>query len=221
MMMKLFKKKSVLPKIHWKDITIAKHKAIMAVYEKYRDSEDDILMAYDLVCAVYGKSEEWMNTLKVSEANEWVNTLAFVNEKPKPNVAKQYYTLNGHKYKVSLNMQALTTGQYLDFQQLADKCREMPAEFLSVLLIPNGHKYNDGYDLEEVVKDIENYMSVEDCMGLSAFFFNLLQISIRRSIRSLKRMETKARKEGLMTKEQLEALTKARNLLVSVNGLKR
>ena len=220
-MMKLFKKKSVLPKIHWKDITIAKHKAIMAVYEKYRDSEDDILMAYDLVCAVYGKSEEWMNTLKVSEANEWVNTLAFVNEKPKPNVAKQYYTLNGHKYKVSLNMQALTTGQYLDFQQLADKCREMPAEFLSVLLIPNGHKYNDGYDLEEVVKDIENYMSVEDCMGLSAFFFNLLQISIRRSIRSLKRMETKARKEGLMTKEQLEALTKARNLLVSVNGLKR
>ena len=219
--MKLFRKKKALPKLHWKDITIAKHKAIMEVYEKYRGSEEDLLMAYDLVCAAYGKSEEWMNTLKVSEANEWVNTLAFVNEKPKPAVAKQYYTLNGHKYKVSLNMQALTTGQYLDFQQLADKCREMPAEFLSVLLIPNGHKYNDGYDLEEVVRDIENYMSVEDCMGLSAFFFNLLQISIRRSIRSLAKMEKKARKEGLMTEEQLEALTKARNLLVSVNGLKR
>lgn len=220
-MMKLFRKKNTLPKIHWGDITIAKHKAIVAVYEKYKDEEDTTLMAYDLVCAAYGKSEEWIDGLKVSEANEWVNTLAFVNERPKPTRAKQYYTLNGHRYKTTLNMQALTTGQYLDFQQLADACREMPAEFLSVLLIPDGHKYNDGYNLEEVVSDIENYMSVEDCMGLSAFFFNLLQISIRRSIRSLSRMEKKARKEGLMTEEQLEALTKVKNLLVSVNGLKR
>ena len=118
-------------------------------------------------------------------------------------------------------MQNLSTSQYIDFQQLADQSRDMPAEFLSVLLIPDGHRYNDGYNLEDVVKDIENYMNVEDCLALTAFFFNLLRISIRRSIRILARLEKKANKEGLMTPEQLEALRKVRSLLESESGLKR
>ena len=219
-MMKIFRKKESLPKLDWKDITIARHKAILALYQNKGD-EDDLSFAYDLVCAAYGKDESWIDGLKVSEANEWVNTLAFVNHRPKPRVAKGEYTLNGHKYNVTMNMQALTTAQYIDFQQMADKSGEMPAEFLSIILVPEGHKYNDGYAMEEVVSDIENYMSVEDAMGLSAFFLRLLGISIRRSIRKLRRMETQARREGIMTTEQLDALKRVRNLLESANGLRR
>lgn len=220
-MMNIFKRKSTLPKIHWKDITIARHKAILEVYKKYENDPEDALFAYDLATAVYGKEENWMDDMKVSEANEWVSTLAFVNERPKPRTAKGEYILNGHKYKVTMNMQNITTNQFIDFQQMADQSREHPAEFLSILLIPKGHKYNDGYSIEDVVYDIENYMSVEDCMGLSAFFFKLLQISIRRSIRSLRKLEHKARKEGIMTEEQLQALQRISDLLESANGLRQ
>ena len=219
--MKLFTKKQQLPKINWSDITIARHKAILALYEKYKDELDDPMFIYELTAAAYGKPTEWIDDMTIAEANTYANTLEFIKTKPKVRVAKRSYNLGGHKYNVTYNMTSLSTSQYIDFQQLADQSRDMPAEFLSVLLIPDGHRYNDGYNLEDVVKDIENYMNVEDCLALTAFFFSLLRISIRRSIRILARLEKKASKEGLMTPEQLEALRKVRSLLESESGLKR
>lgn len=145
------RKKKTLPKLHWRDITIARNKAIIEVYKKYENDPDDALFVYDLATAAYGKEDDWMDDMKVSEANEWVETLAFVNEKPKARVARGEYVLNGNKYVVSMNLQNITTNQYIDFQQLADKSGEMPAEFLSILLVPKGHKYNDGYDIAKVV----------------------------------------------------------------------
>lgn len=220
MMMLFKKKKKELPKLHWKDITISRNKAILDVYDRYEGQEKDLFFLYDLTCAAYGKPSDWIDGMKVGEANEYINSLAIVNEKPKVNIARGSYILNGHKYKVSMNMQAITTAQYIDFQQMADKAKDMPAEFLSIILVPNGHKYNDGYDMEEVTKDIENYMCIEDCLGLTAFFLRLWQMSMKRALRKLNRMVDKAEKEGLMSKEQLDALKRVRQLLESANGLK-
>ena len=216
--MKLFRKKKELKHIHWGDITIAQHKKIL---DLCKDGDDDIMYLYQLTAIAYNKPMEWIEGMKISEANNYANTLAFINEKPKPKTAKGYYTLNGHRYKTTMNLQEVNTAQYLDFQQLADKSREMPAEFLSIILIPEGKKYNEGYDLQTVVSDIENYMTVEEAFGLTAFFFNLLQISMRLSLRKLKRLERKARKEGLMTNEQLEALSKVRESLESASGMRQ
>lgn len=218
--MMIFKKKKTLPRIHWKDITIAKNKAISDVCSRNSDGDDPMFL-YDLMAAVYGKDEEWLNGLKVSEANDYVNTLAFINEKPRQNVAKTRYVLNGHRYVTTMNLQDITTAQYIDFQQMSDKAREMPAEFLSIILIPEGKKYNEGYRIEDVAYDIENYMSVEDCLGLTAFFLGLLRMSMQRSLRLLGRMEARAKREGLMSKEQLEALHQVRLLLESASGMKR
>lgn len=218
-MMSLFsflkKKKKTLPEVKWKDITIAKHKAILDLFNR---EDDEMLLLYGLAEIIYGND---INNMRISEANDLVNTLSFINQRPKPATAKSHYVLNGHKYKTTLNMQNINTSQFIDFQQMADKSGEMPAEFLSIILVPDGHKYNDGYCLEDVVKDIENYMSIEDAYGLSAFFFNLLQISIQRSIRKLKKLEKAAAKEGLMTKAQLEALKEIRKKLESNDGLKQ
>lgn len=219
--MMIFKRKRKLPKIHWGDITIAQHKAILALYDKYKDEDDDLMFAYEMVAIAYNKPIEWLNSMKIKEANDYVNSLAILNERPKARVAKSHYILNGHKYKTTMNLQEVSTSQYIDFQQMADKSREMPAEFLSIILVPAGKEYGEGYDISQVVHDIENYMSVEDCLGLSAFFFDLFLISMKQSLRTLKKLEAKARKEGKMSNEQLEALSKVRELLECVNGLKR
>lgn len=219
--MNLFKKKSSIPKLHWKDITIARHKAILKVYEKYRGDEDNLAFLYDLCAAAYGKDEEWINGLQISEANEWVNSMAFLNERLKPAMVKSEYWLGGHRYKLTMNFQEVSTLQYIEFQQMAEHSADMPAEFLSIILIPYGKTYGEGYDISQVVYDIENYMSVEDCLGMRAFFLTLLKISTRRSLRKLGKLEAKARKEGLMSEEQLQALHRVRVLLESVSGTKR
>ena len=211
----LKKKKKTLPEVKWKDITIAKHKAILDLFNR---EDDEMLLLYGLAEIIYGND---INNMRISEANDLVNTLSFINQRPKPARAKSHYVLNGHKYNTTFNMQNINTSQFIDFQQMADQSSEHPAQFLSIILIPDGHKYNDGYSIDDVVSDIENYMSVEDAYGLSAFFFNLWLISIQRSIRKLKKLEKAAAKEGLMTKAQLEALKEIRKKLESNDGLKQ
>ena len=216
--MKLFKKK--LKKLHWSDITINDHQRILEVYDKYRDDFDNPMMPYDLVCAAYGKPWEWMETMQMREANEYVATLEFLTKKPRPTIAKRSYDLGGRKYITTFNMQNISTAQYIDFQQMADKSGEMPAEFLSIILVPEGHKYNEGYEMEEVVNDIKFHMNVEDALGLTAFFLRLLRASMRRSLRLLRTLRKKAAKEGKMTEEQLTALKKLIDLIESESGLK-
>ena len=216
------KKKPTLKNLSWKDITIGQHQRIIEVFDKYKEEEDKTFLPYDLVGAIYGFDEERMNEMTVSEANEYLATIAFLNKRPKAAMVKGHYWLGEHKYKVTLNPQDLLTSQYLDFQQLADKSGDMPAEFLSVLLVPVGKTYGEGYDVDTVVEDIRNYMSVEDALGLNAFFFNLLRLSIERSTVMLKKMIRKAEKEGKMTDEQLEALRKCQALLTKCeSGLVR
>ena len=86
MMMLFKKKKKELPKLHWKDITIARNKAILDVYDRYEGQEKDLFFLYDLTCAAYGKPSDWIDGMKVGEANEYINSLAIVNEKPKVNI---------------------------------------------------------------------------------------------------------------------------------------
>jgi len=210
-----------LKKKNWDEITINDHKRIVEVYNKYIGDEENPMLPYDLVCAVYGKPWEWMSGLSIKEANEYVKTIEFLGSRPKPSMVKSSYVINGHKYKTTMNMQAVTTSQYIDFQNMSDKSGEMPAEFLAIILVPEGKEYNVGYDLKEAITDIEYHLPITDALGLTAFFFNLSQISMRRSLRRLKKMQKAAAKEGQMTTEQLEALQKTIQILESANGLRR
>lgn len=218
-MLNIFKRKqNPLPKKTWKDITLAAHQRILEVYDKYRFEEDDSMMVYDLVTAVYGWEPHKIDGMTITEANRYVETITFLGEKPKPIAAKGSYTLNGKKYKTTMNLSKVTTAQYIDFQQMADKSGELPAEFLSIILVPEGKQYNEGYDLEEAVNDIKYGLSVEEALGLTAFFFDLLRISMKRSTALLKRLIKRAKKEGKMTEEQLSDLKRVQSLLTECAG---
>ena len=221
-MFNIFKRKqNPLPKKTWKDITLAAHQRILDVYEKYKGSEDDSMLVYDLVAAVYGFDEDTMDGMTISKANEYVETIAFLGDRPKPRTAKGSYILNGRKYKTMMNISELTTAAYIDFQHMSDKSGTMPAEFLSILLVPEGKKYNEGYDLSQAVEDIRNYLSVEDALGLTAFFLGLWRISMKQSMVLLRRLIRKGKKEGKMTEKQLNDLQRVQSLLTEcVNGMK-
>lgn len=221
-MFNIFKRKqNPLPKKTWKDITLAAHQRILDVYEKYKGSDDDSMLVYDLVAAVYGFDEDTMDGMTISKANEYVETIAFLGDRPKPRTAKGSYILNGRKYKTTMNISELTTAAYIDFQHMSDKSGTMPAEFLSILLVPEGKKYNEGYDLSQAVEDIRNYLSVEDALGLTAFFLGLWRISMKQSMVLLRRLIRKGKKEGKMTEKQLNDLQRVQSLLTEcVNGMK-
>jgi len=78
----------------------------------------------------------------------------------------------------------ITTAQYVDFQTFSKKGIDALPDLLSVLLIPEGHKYNDGYDLAQV-KETVLQLPLPAALGLSGFFFERLLASIQASLTSL------------------------------------
>lgn len=215
-MFKLFKKKDKIKRLGWKDISIKQVKQIKEVLDRTPEGEDPI---WDLIGVCYEMTTEEVDNLPLRKAEEYAKGISFLNSEPAPSVAKRSYTLNGHKYNTTMDFTKVTTAQFIDFQQAWPESEEHPERVLSIILIPDGHKYNDGYDSNQVLDDIENYMSSTDSIGLTLFFCRLLRLSIRSAARKMRRLLKKASKEGKMSQEQLTSLRKVVELATYADGL--
>lgn len=105
--------------------------------------------------------------LPVAEFAKKVNELNFLKEPIPTNVPPKKVKVNGRNYYLDCLLGNITTAQYVDFTNHAktnDICK-----MLSVFLIPEGHKYNDGYDMMEVMNDINDLPIT--VVNDAAFFF--------------------------------------------------
>ena len=168
----------------WRDITIEK-------YERLATLQKDELTEIDLVAATVAildgvtvrQVEEMPYTTLLLKARG----LRFLQKNPLPSIVKHKYIINATTYIPTLNPADITTAQYIDFQVRASDAPEDLAGLLSIFLIPEGHKYNEGYSSDDVREEIFKYLPIEDGLGLSAFFFELWKKSIRRLLRENKK----------------------------------
>lgn len=107
----------------------------------------------------------------------------------------------------------ITTAQYVDFQTFSKGGTAKLPELIAVLLVPEGHKYNDGYDVAQVVRVVRD-LPLPVALGLSAFFFGQLVQSIQASLTSL---ESAAK--SLPTQRRVELEKKAEDLQGLLRGV--
>lgn len=161
--------------------------------------------------------------LPLDETQMMVARTAFLYEKPKIKKIQKNYNLNGRTYRTLLSMDEMTTAQFIDFNGLMNDLDERLPEVLSIFLIPKGHKYNDGYDKNEVIKDISEKLMVTEALGLASFFTNAYKrYAMRTLLYSEVAMEVatmKAPKEMKpQTKEIARALKRLREEIRSSYG---
>ena len=147
---------------------------------------------------------------------------------PKASRPAAKYHLGEFHLVPSLDVRTLTTAQYIDFQAFAPKGDEALVELLSVLLVPDGLHYNDGYDVTQIQQAIREHLSVSAAISLSAFFFKSWLTLTEDTLDSLEKEAKKAKRIKDPTKraELLTQIAKAkqdlrrRSKLVGV-GLRR
>ena len=130
----------------WDDITLKDFyeiKNIMEIQDEYT--------IYNLIDYIYKVDSSKMD---ITELYKY--SVDFLSEPiPVKNIKiKEKYTINGRKYISNVNLTKITCSQFIDFTNLV---RQSPEEFeklVSVFFIPEGHEYNDGYDMKEVQRDI-------------------------------------------------------------------
>ena len=203
-------------KTSWTDITV---KDFQYIYNLEKEDPEDKLLK--LIALVNGLDYEDILDMPITELERHFNDIDFLGREPQSVLVKGTYELNGRIYKVY--MKELTTAQYIDFKQLADKYYEHLAQFLTVFIIPAKHRYGDGYDLDVARQDIET-MSIVDAKAIASFFLTRYVIStrifLRFSIAALRKemRRTKDPKEKRLLKEGIE---EAKKTIKALRGRQR
>lgn len=167
--MRLFKrKKKEERKLGWNDLTLTDLMQIKSISDLQLATEDEKnLKVASIVCKI---PYEELIQMPLGKVREYMDETDFLFHEPKARKAKHTYIINGRRYNLLKNEMEMLTSQYIDFQAIyKDGFEKRPGELLSVMMVPEGHEYNDGYDKDLVVKDMYD-MKVEEALGITDFF---------------------------------------------------
>lgn len=147
-------------KNRWEDLTFNE---VLQIQQILSADINETYKASNIIAVLAGVENDVIENLPINQFTSLANRLEFLST-PIPKVKHQdSYTVNGNEYKLAANITEISTAQYIDYQTYMKE--EIPdlARVTTVFFIPKGHKYNDGYDVEEVYRDVSDmkYIDIE------------------------------------------------------------
>lgn len=196
---------------NYRNLSIGKYQQILTI------NADDRLGALakqaQTISVLTGISEEEVYHLPIEDYKTCVRKAAFLEGTVTnmPRLAKRY-VVGQFKLVPVTDYRKLEAAQFIDYQTYAPDSDRRIAELVSVFLVPEGHRYNEGYDILDVQQAIHEHMNVADGVAVTAFFLTSLQRSLQATLNSckqeLKRLKTdKVEREKLM--RQIQALERS------------
>lgn len=160
----------------YKDLPIGKY---IEIQDAMREA-DEMERTLRTFAALTGMTHAELLALPLMEFRAIAEASKFLETEAMPEVKiGQLYRLGEWVLIPTTDIRKMSIAQYIDFQDLAKGGEKMLPALLSTLLVPKGCKYMQGYDIDELQRDIAEKMNVPTCIALSAFFLRRLQRSIR------------------------------------------
>ena len=186
-------------------LTLGKYMEIQEISRN--ESLEDIDKQVQILSILTGVAEEEILHLPIQDYKELVAKSGFLNpEHINYHPVAKKYLLGKFELIPCRDFRKIETCQYIDFQTYAPDLDKYLVEFLSVILVPKGHRYNEGYDILEVQKAIREEMSVSDGVSLAGFFLTWCRKSIKDSLNYSKqeamRIKDKTKREEILGKIQ-------------------
>ena len=168
--------------------------------EIIREKETDMVdKNVRLVALMYDMSEEEAYNTELNRFSDMLDGIGWLSQLPSVPQVSPAYNLNGTVYTVTLNPQKVTTAQYIDFKSFDVNDVSKIHLILSTVMIPSGHNYNDGYEIESVQQDILDYLRVPHALAIVRFFFQYYKALTMNSLHSLTQS---LKKEARRTKDR-------------------
>lgn len=166
-----------------------------------------------IVSLLSGLSIDEIEALPISQFQKFFPALDFLNTEPETHHHKFEYTINGREYEFKGKVDEITTAQYIDYRSYMEKEQKDVIELMSAFIIPKGHEYNDGYDMDAVKNDIKDmcWLDIRAC----TFFFRIqlaAYILILKS--SLVKSMKKTKKNKKQKKEEIKQVEESLNNMV-------
>lgn len=201
---------------NWDDISIGQFEEILRLTKDKELTDDERMVG--IIAVAFKVTEDEIMTQPLARTMEMTRAVEPLKGKPREVKAKDRYIINGQKYNVASKPERITTAQYIDYQSYAKDAENHLAEILSLVLIPDGKTYGDGYDVAMVIDDIRAFFPVCDALALSKVFRCRWLKSIRRSllfseaiVRGMETTETRTE-----TRKAIEALRAMRKEITAM-----
>lgn len=199
-------------KNNWDEITWREYEQIEQILNTDIPSD---YKAIHLVSVLTGKSVEEIEKLTVTQFTQLAEHLKFLETEPETHTHQFEYTVNGREYDFKGKIDEITTAMYIDYRAYMNEEDKDVIKLMSVFMIPKGHDYNDGYDMEQVMSDIGDMCWLD--VRAVAFFFRvwlaaytvILKSSLVKAMK--KTMKGKTFKEKKEIKKQIQELEESFN----------
>lgn len=188
----------------WKEISINTFNNLKEIRINSNDSIELLDSNITLLSILCDVDEDTIADLTTSEFSTLLSQTTFLKDMPKVKI-QEYYKINGKEYQVFLSMKNMTVSQYIDFQTFYKEQDKYFKELLACFIIPKGKKYGEDYDVQEVIDDIGNHLSIVDANSI-LFFFVLLYQSLTKAMLtySIQQMKKAKRKMNKEEKEKID-----------------
>lgn len=190
----------------WDSVTWKEYEQIEQILNTEISSD---YKAINLVAVLTGLSLDEIELLPISEFQKFIPALEFLKTQPKTHNHKFEYTINDRDYVFRGKLDEISTAQYIDYRTYMSEENKDVVKLFSCFLIPKGHEYNDGYDIEQVKSDIGDMCWLD--VRAASFFF---RIQLAAYILILKSSLQKTLKETQATKKQRKEMEEHLNSMV-------
>lgn len=194
-------------KNNWDEITWKEYEQIEQILSA--DIPNDFKTVH-LVSILTGLPVNQVENMQVTEFQKLLPHLEFLQTEPETHYHKFEYTINDREYVFKGKLEDITTAMYIDYSTYMKDENKDVVNLMSVFLIPKGHDYNDGYDMEQVKSDIGDMCWLD--VRAIAFFFKIqlgaymliLKSSLQKALKETMKGKTRAEKKEI--KKQIKEL---------------
>lgn len=185
-------------KNRWEDLTFNE---VFQIQQIISADINETYRASNIIAILSGESVDDIESLPIHKFVQLVPMIEFLKEPPKKIPHKDSYIINGRNYELRANVTDISTAQYVDYQAYMKDENPDLCKITSVFLVPEGHKYNDGYNIEEVWSDVGemNYVDVDAIAFFLRKQFALYTLSLADSLeKKMKKQKVKKKDRDLI-----------------------
>lgn len=156
----------------WDNIPIKIYYKIVDILKQYENLPEKQIIP--ILSLLYDTDEKEIGKLKIYDVSklisqvDWINNFSFDKENKIQDIE-----VNGIKSRIKYDLSKFSYKQFLDYQEYQKKLDTdityIP-NVLATFIIPEGKEYDEGYEMQEWVDTIEEYLPITTAQNLMYFF---------------------------------------------------
>lgn len=204
----------------YNDLSIKKYLNIKRILSNYKDYDDEFQLQIDLIAELFDMTPQEVNKLPLTKYPEYSRELSFLDEPLKydgKNIPNSI-VINGKSYDINKKLNNLSVGQYIDYQNyIKMQSEDYLPHILSIIIVPKGKEYNNGYDVLDVINEISMYLDIQTAKNIFGFFLKVSKKSINHSLYFL---ETLLMMEKIKMRKNKEKMREIQQAIAMVHSIR-